>query len=127
MIYAIYRADGGMAGKRYVKKDGDRFKFVIKDAIYPSYDFEIGFCDGNDLQIKTKENCNSGKWVEWPQKMDKDFFVILTTQNSGITPMTDDKGELATYETFAEADEAAKNSALGEAFGYEVFERGCGV
>lgn len=60
--------------------------------------------------------------------MDKDFFVILNTQCGGIAPMTDaETDELATYETKEAADDAARNCVLGDAFGFEVFERGCGV
>ena len=35
--------------------------------------------------------------------------------------------ELARFASKAEAEEAAQNSVLGENFGYEVFEIGCGV
>lgn len=61
-----------------------------------------------------------------------DFFVMLTTQNGGITPLmicTDiatSEAEFATFETEAEARKAAENSVLGEMFGYEIFERGYG-
>ncbi|UKA23351.1 hypothetical protein IHC92_20585 [Photobacterium damselae subsp. damselae] len=60
------------------------------------------------------------------------FFVMLTTQNGGYTPLmlcTDisiSEDTLATFDTEPEAREAAENSVLGEMFGYEVFERGYG-
>lgn len=60
-----------------------------------------------------------------------DFFVMLTTQNGGCTPLvkTDTvtgEDEFVTFNTEAEAEKAAESSILGEMFGYEVFERGCG-
>lgn len=61
-----------------------------------------------------------------------DFFVMLTTQNGGYTPLmfcTDiatNEAELAKFATEQEARKAAKDSVLGEAFGFEVFEIGCG-
>lgn len=61
-----------------------------------------------------------------------DFFVMLTTQNGDYTPMmlcTDiatNEAELAKYETEQEAKKAAKETVLGEHFGYEIFERGYG-
>ncbi|WP_026960563.1 hypothetical protein [Aliagarivorans taiwanensis] len=59
--------------------------------------------------------------------MDNDnFFVMLQTQKGGITPMLYENEELATFATEEEAHAAAAESILGEAFGYEVFERGCG-
>lgn len=54
-------------------------------------------------------------------------FVILTTQPGGITPLTDEDGELATFATAAAAEEAAQGSVLGFHFGFEVFRRGDGV
>ena len=59
--------------------------------------------------------------------MEKDYFVMLNTQPGGITPMTDENGELAMFELLSSASEAAINNPLGAHFGYEVFERGCGV
>ncbi|MFG0448354.1 hypothetical protein [Vibrio sp. YQ_11] len=62
-----------------------------------------------------------------------DFFVMLTTQNGDYTPMmlcTDiatNEAELAKFETEQEAGEAARGTVLGEAFGYEIFEMGCGT
>lgn len=64
--------------------------------------------------------------------MSGDFFVMLTTQNGGVTPLmtcTDVgtyEAELATFETEEEARKGAEGSVLGETFGFEVFERGCG-
>jgi hypothetical protein len=59
-------------------------------------------------------------------KMDDDFFVMLNTQNGGYTPMMGDD-EIAKYTTFEAAAEAAEDNPLGENFGYEVFQIGCGI
>jgi|TARA_X000001388_G_scaffold3203_2_gene2301 hypothetical protein len=59
-------------------------------------------------------------------KQQGDFFVILNTQLGGITPLVDSDGELATFASLENARHGADNSVLGEAFGYEVFERGMG-
>ncbi len=64
--------------------------------------------------------------------LDGDFFVMLHTQNGGITPLTlctedsPTEGVLATFDSEEDAREFAENSLLGDMFGYEVFERGCG-
>ncbi|CAH7152218.1 hypothetical protein [Vibrio alginolyticus] len=61
-----------------------------------------------------------------------DFFVMLTTQNGGYTPLmlcadiASDEAVLAKFATEQEARDVAKRTVLGEAFGYEVFEIGCG-
>ncbi|AWK84616.1 hypothetical protein [Photobacterium damselae] len=61
-----------------------------------------------------------------------DFFVMLTTQNGGCTPLmfcpdlTTSEPVFATFSTESEAKEAAEDSVLGAMFGYEVFERGYG-
>ena len=61
-----------------------------------------------------------------------DFFVMLTTQNGGYTPLMlcsdieNNTEELAKFETKEAATKGAENSVLGENFGYEVFEIGCG-
>ncbi len=59
-------------------------------------------------------------------KQQGDFFVMLNTQRGGFTPMTDENGELATFDSLERARHGADNCVLGEAFGYEVFERGMG-
>jgi hypothetical protein len=65
-------------------------------------------------------------------KNNGDFFVMLYTQNGGITPLTlcteDSPNEavIATFDSESKAREYAENSLLGDMFGYEVFERGCG-
>jgi len=59
--------------------------------------------------------------------MKKEFFVMLNTQDGGITPLVDDKEDLATFDTVEEATKGAKSSILGDAFGYEVFQTGYGV
>ncbi|NUZ10063.1 hypothetical protein HUZ36_04650 [Pseudoalteromonas sp. McH1-7] len=61
-----------------------------------------------------------------------DFFVMLTTQTGGYTPLmlcTDieyNREELAKFKTKEAAKSAAESSVLGENFGYEVFEIGYG-
>jgi hypothetical protein len=59
---------------------------------------------------------------------DKPFFVMLSTQDGGYTPMDcgENDFELAKFSTKEEAEKAAKNSTLGDWFGYEVFEIGSG-
>ena len=60
--------------------------------------------------------------------MEKDFFVMLNTPDGGYTPMTtgyDD--EMAKFGTYDDAVSAAQNTSLGDAFGFEVFQRGYGV
>jgi len=62
-----------------------------------------------------------------------DFFVMLTTQEGGYTPLelctsiAYDTSELAKFKTKELAKQGAIDSVLGENFGYEVFEigRGC--
>lgn len=58
--------------------------------------------------------------------MNNEYFVMLTTQPGGITPLTDEDGELATFASAAAAEEAAQGSPLGRWFGFEVFKRGHG-
>lgn len=58
---------------------------------------------------------------------DLDFFVILNHQNGSVLPMVkNDEGDLAMYSTEKDARKAAEANPLGETFGYEVFELGCG-
>lgn len=60
--------------------------------------------------------------------MKKEFFVMLNTQNGGITPLVSgEREDLATFDTVEEAEEAAKSSSFGDAFGFEVFQTGYGV
>ncbi len=61
-----------------------------------------------------------------------DFFVMLTTQSGGYTPLetctsiADDTSELAKFKTKELAVVGALGSVLGSEFGYEVFEIGGG-
>lgn len=60
---------------------------------------------------------------------DNDFFVMLNMQDGGcgVTPLTEfNSDKLAMFNTEEAARKAAKSSVLGDAFGYEVFERGYG-
>jgi hypothetical protein len=59
--------------------------------------------------------------------MNGDFFVMLTTQNGDYLPLIDKYGDIAKFNTANAARDSAKNNPLGENFGYEIFERGCGV
>ena len=59
--------------------------------------------------------------------MIREFFVMLYTQNGSYTPMMENDEDMAKYETIDDARAAAENSMLGSAFGYEVFQIGCGV
>jgi hypothetical protein len=61
-----------------------------------------------------------------------DFFVMLTTQKGGYTPLelctsiADDTSVFAKFKTKEDAREGALGSVLGEQFGYEIFEIGMG-
>ena len=61
-----------------------------------------------------------------------DFFVMLTTQGGGYTPLElctsieNDTSELAKFQTRDLAKTGALVSVLGEMFGYEVFQVGDG-
>ena len=61
-----------------------------------------------------------------------DFFVMLTTQSGGYTPLKNclsiahNTSELAKFKTKESAAEGALESVLGSEFGYEVFQIGCG-
>jgi len=60
--------------------------------------------------------------------MNGGFFVMLTTQSGGYTPLMSSKTDnIAQFETEEEARASAEDNVLGENFGYEIFERGCGV
>lgn len=60
--------------------------------------------------------------------MDGDFFVMLTTQNGGYTPlMNKELDDIAKFESEYLAREAGNNNILGHNFGYEVFMIGDGV
>ena len=59
--------------------------------------------------------------------MRKDFFVMLNHPSGGIVPMVDENEDLATYDTEEDARDAANNSFLGDACGFEIFKRGCGA
>jgi hypothetical protein len=60
--------------------------------------------------------------------MEGDFFVMLTTQSGGYTPLMDKDGdEIAKFETAELAKECAEDNPFGKNFGYEVFERGYGA
>ncbi len=58
-----------------------------------------------------------------------DFFVMLTTQSGGYTPLMTVIGQeevMAKFETLEQAQGAAMQSELGGEFGFEVFEIGLG-
>jgi len=57
------------------------------------------------------------------------YFVMLEHPRGIPVPMTTGEyGEdIAWFELLDDAKEAAKNNPLGDAYGYEIFERGGGV
>ncbi|MGR5448745.1 hypothetical protein ACP3V3_02930 [Vibrio sp. PNB22_3_1] len=54
-----------------------------------------------------------------------DYFVMLATQNGSFTPMMDDD-EIAKFPSVYKARNAAKQTVLGEAFGFQIFRYGSG-
>ena len=59
--------------------------------------------------------------------MSKDFFVILNWPNGEVSHMNQGEyNDLVLFETEELARKAAKDNPLGEKFGYEIFEIGCG-
>jgi hypothetical protein len=59
--------------------------------------------------------------------MGNEYFVMLTTQDGGYTPMMQDDDDIAQYATEQEARENAEQNMLAQAFGYEVFRIGDGL
>ena len=60
--------------------------------------------------------------------MEGDFFVMLYTQRGSYTPLVDSENDdIVKFQTEEAARECAKQNPLGEQFGYEVYEIGCGV
>ena len=63
--------------------------------------------------------------------MSGDFFVMLDIQYANKdemshVPMVDEEGDIEFYETMEAAKVVAEEQPLGVAFGFEVFEIGCG-
>lgn len=58
--------------------------------------------------------------------MMKDYFVMLNTQDGGITPLMGGDDEIATFDTPSAAKDAGGENMLGAHFGFEVFARGEG-
>lgn len=58
--------------------------------------------------------------------MKKDFFVTLNHPSGGSVPMVDEHDDLATFDSEAEARDAAMGTFLGQNCGFEIFERGTG-
>ena len=57
------------------------------------------------------------------------FFVMLNHPVCAPLIMTDSQGDgddIAYFKTYKLAKEAATDNDLGDAFGYEVFQLGCG-
>ncbi len=50
------------------------------------------------------------------------YFVMLQTQAGWVTPLVDEDGNVAGFDSESEAGIAAASNALGEAFGFEVYE-----
>jgi len=59
--------------------------------------------------------------------MEKPYFVMLYNQRGDrLVPMLEDMGELAMYASFEEAESAAELNPMGQSFGYDIFQAGCG-
>lgn len=60
--------------------------------------------------------------------MKKPFFIMLhKPRGNGVTPMTDDDDGIAMFATVEEATEAAHNSDYATAYGWDLFQAGCGI
>lgn len=57
---------------------------------------------------------------------EQEYFVMLTTQPGGMSPLVDEDGQLATFSSVEAANAAGEGSQLGDWFGFEVFKRGHG-
>lgn len=57
--------------------------------------------------------------------MMKDYFVMLSTKDGGLSPLMNDDG-IATFDTQIEAEAAGEENLLGAHFDFEVFRRGQG-
>ena len=57
------------------------------------------------------------------------FFVMLTTQDGGYAPLMDGStdDEIAKFGSADAAKANAEDNILGANFGYEIFEKGCGL
>jgi hypothetical protein len=55
-----------------------------------------------------------------------EFFVMLYSEN-GYLPLMENEDEIAFFETEIEAKECAGANPLGSHYGFDVFEKGCGV
>ena len=58
---------------------------------------------------------------------DAPFFVMLTTQGGGYTPLMTEDDELAKFKTKSDAVDSARENILGHNFGYEIFMIGDGI
>jgi len=54
------------------------------------------------------------------------FFIMLNLPGGKIVPLTDDDETAALYETEQEARDIAKEHQACSAYGFEIFQRGCG-
>lgn len=62
--------------------------------------------------------------------MEKPFFIMIHNQRgTAVMPMTDAEkdDEVAMFETVHEATEAANNHDMCIAFGWDLFQAGCGI
>lgn len=60
--------------------------------------------------------------------IDGDFFVMLNTQHKGYTPLMNlDNDDIAKFKSKDDARKCANENLLGNNFGYEIFEIGCGI
>lgn len=64
------------------------------------------------------------------EKYERNYFVMLEHPRGWPVPMIDSESaydDLAWFETEDDARRCARQNPLGEAYGFEVFERGGGV
>lgn len=55
------------------------------------------------------------------------YFIMISNQRgNSIMPMIDDEEDVLLFPTFELAEAVAKDHMMCEAFGYEIFCRGCG-
>ncbi len=60
--------------------------------------------------------------------MKKPFFIMIHHQRGeGVMPMTDGDDHVAMFETVDEATEAANGCDAATAFGWDLFQAGCGI
>lgn len=56
-----------------------------------------------------------------------DYFVMVFFSDGNYTPLMENDDNIAKFETREAAQKCAEENPLGENFGYEIFDIGCGV